>query len=258
MTYPYTKTGFPYSKVGLARDGSYGWGPQIVGFRPPTQEQLDRVGHGPQMGGAPPWLTAPFAQAQPRMRPFVLTCPNCVAPLDANEAASTDGFPAKCRYCQVPLRWEPAVPLTRDDQMYRYDPTPLPPRASTPQGVSDVVRGIGPVMISGGTLHVVEICPQTVFRPRAFWVEPAIANNFMISNVRVGENSVHIGSGAIPCSACTDGEGLDIFSGYGPVTMSVGVMLQIHVENRSGANWNFSGVLRGTALDAEAFHRQAR
>lgn len=211
------------------------------------------VGYGPQIVGAAPWRWPnphPIDQvrdlhsrppAAPRLRPFVLKCPNCIAPLDATGA---NGRPTHCAFCKVPYVWEPALPIDRDDQAYRYEAPPVTPtsRANT------IVRGLGPTLICGGATSVVSVEIREFFRPCALWVSRAYAENFAIADVRVGHGghtSVKHGEELIPCSACAEGEGLDVFDGC---TCAPGSVLSVRVVNLTAVNQNFHAIVRGVTI----------
>ena len=214
------RVGF-YSRTG-------GYGPQLVGRMDPPPAIITTSGAQPR------------EPSPPRLRPFVLRCPNCIAPIESGVT--------HCGYCKVPYVWEPALPLTRDDQAYRYEPSSTSPPSSSPSA-HDFVRGIGPCEVHANAVQVFSLAFQEVVRPHKLWVNVNCADAFAISDVRIGTNSVHVGSDTIPARACADGEGLDLFSGE---TLVPGVRLQIHVVNLTRGNTNFHGLVRGTRIDRGA------
>lgn len=246
--------------VGWSANGGYG--PKLIGHGP----QLVGYSGYPQIvpGG---YLDQPFVQQRDRrdeherLRPFTLKCPTCMSPT----AKPPDGVRASvCKYCNVPLTWEPRESFGRDDFGLYYDSAradgeevrdrrpPPPADARLPDGVQRFVRGLGPALMYANCAHTFEIMPSLVTRFTHLWIDRSIAQNFIVGAVKIGDRFLTEPNTSLPGAACADGDGLNVF---GDETVSVGMKLTIDIVNLSAGHMNFHGILRGMSIQPGAFHR---
>lgn len=168
------------------------------------------------------------SSASLRTRPFVLRCPECSAPTP--EGATT------CKYCQVPLRWEPVESLSRDDQNWRR-------RLEEEDAEADpdvVPMGFGPFVVTCFTRTVFQTQAQLPCRPTHLYVPAEHASSFSIVDLRVGKDSYLVTPNPLPASWFSTGRG-------SPVACEVatpGVLITLAVENKTAENKTFEALLR--------------
>jgi len=185
-----------------------GWGPTIVGER----------------AAVPP---------APRVRPFSLRCPSCIAPL---QPETMHGAISKCSYCGVPLVWEAVVPLTRDDANFRQVSSPDNEAEDEPH-----IIGFGPVETCCMSSFVVTENVQVSMVPSRLFVPPKIADHFSIEDIRVGKDSQRTSPSLIAASAFSAGRGAPIAC----EPAFPGVHVTIVARNKTAQNHTFEAVIRG-------------
>lgn len=183
----------------------------------------------------------------PSIRPFVLRCPECMAPLEPPSvvrgddrgphcSAPTLAGATICKYCQVPLRWEPAESLSRDDWNWRR-------RLEEEDAAADpdvIPIGFGPMVIHMLTRTTFQAQAQLPCRPTHLYVPPHLSNYFSIVDLRVGVDSYFATPNPLPASWFSTGRG-------SPVACDVampGVLITLVVENKSYENKTFEALLR--------------
>ena len=181
--------------------------------------------------GPPP----PRVYREPKiLRPFVLKCPSCSAPLESEKTC--------CRYCGVPLVWEPIESLSKDDRFYERIEAALDD--GEPVGAT---LGFGPTEISCMSEVHLQTQPSIVVRPSHLYVPPNIADDFSIVDLRIGKNSQFISVGALPASAFSVGRGSPIAC---TDTATPGLIVTLVVRNESRRNLKFRAMLRCRTLDS--------
>lgn len=232
-------------------------GPQI--FRTTSAlGHAESAGYGPRIVGnnATDWLPPPGFDREARerlarleerlrpaddLRPLVLKCPNCIAPLA--EKGGRHGDMTHCGYCKVPLVWEPSISMSRDDfRMPSHALAPITP--ATEPGM--IVRGIGPLELHAMCSFDHELYVREVFRPRYLWINPNCADHVVVDDVRIGHHSTirrYDSDGPIAGRLCAEGLGLDLFAGE---TLTPGLRFVITFKNITGMKVSLLGALRGT------------
>lgn len=163
-----------------------------------------------------------------RFKPFVLRCPECSAPTP--EGATV------CKYCQVPLQWEPVESLSRDDLNWRR-------RFEEDDAAADpdvVPLGFGPYVTQCMTRTTFQTQAQLPCRPTHLYVPPRLADHFSIVDLRVGKDSCLASQNPLPASWFSTGRG-------SPVACEVAmpaVLITLTVENKTNANHTFEALLR--------------
>lgn len=177
--------------------------------------------------------------AEPRvLRPFVLKCPQCSAPLQA----PTESARTRCKYCDVPLVWEPVESLSKDDRFYRMMEEALDD--DEPVGAT---LGFGPTEVSCMSEVHLQTQASIPVRPSHLYVPPNIADSFSIVDLRVGHNSQLVSMGALPASAFSVGRGSPIAC---KDTATPGLVVTLVVRNESLQNLRFRAMLRCRTLDS--------
>jgi hypothetical protein len=171
------------------------------------------------------------------LRPFVLRCPSCSAPIDGEGRT-------KCKYCAVPLAWEPRESLGRDDHwMTSLRQEERGDTSDEDRGVAEIA--LGPEAVCAGEVRVFQLQPQLVFRPTHVWIHPGVAPHFSVASVRVGQGEVlQIMEGKLSGLRFSKGRGFPIESD----TLTPGIIMSVTVENMSAVAWNFQGSVRGQKL----------
>src|SRR5271156_1704020 len=147
----------------------YGYKPHIVGIGKTRSEWVNNNGWLDQSfnllpqdaapGSVPVWDGSKWVAKSPApkpkiLRPFVLKCPSCMAPV---EASSDVGSVTTCEYCHVPLVWEPIESLGRDDQGYRIKE---PERQEGFDDGSNLVMAFPKFVMGGNTTRTFQIQPN--------------------------------------------------------------------------------------------------
>lgn len=201
-----------------------------------------RVGYGPRLVGLA--RPAPVQSSVPSiLRPFVLKCPNCVAPLEPGADA---GDVTHCKYCHVPLRWEPFESLSRDDLFYRQQDE------FDEDDEYAVATGLGPEVIDAYGARVFQMRPQSgPFRPTHLYVTPRCADSFVVKDVRVGVklSDTFIGGDPLPALNFSHGRGARISCD----TALLGMIVTVTIENITAARQTFQGMLRGKRLAESSY-----
>ncbi|MFM7009972.1 MAG: hypothetical protein ACKO0Z_11690 [Betaproteobacteria bacterium] len=97
---------------------------------------------------------------------------------------------------------------------------------------------------AGATAQITER-PQVTFRPDRFVVAAAIAEFFLINDIKVGKDSQLIGAAAIPAEAFSN---LSVGVSMKMDTANVGIDVLISVTNIDAAAHRFNGTLIGPAV----------
>jgi len=105
--------------------------------------------------------------------------------------------------------------------------------------------GIPQTTIAAGATEVIEIKPQRTFRTQDMIIPDAIATGLRLRAVSVGQNSQLAGGSPVPLEAYSN-------LCYRPRmvlwdTAQPGVLIQLSIENTTGAPVDLVGTLRGTA-----------
>lgn len=125
------------------------------------------------------------------LRPFVLKCPQCMAP---TEQGSTH-----CRYCAVPLHWEPVSPIDRDDFHVKYPETPADLKGKC-------VMGFGPVAVAADSNTTIQMMPQLPVRPFRLYIPRSCAVGFYVDNFTIGMKSQMVHHNSIPAEKFSEDE----------------------------------------------------
>ena len=167
------------------------------------------------------------------LRPFVLKCPSCSAPVESGRT--------HCRYCCVPLAWEPVESLSKDDRFYEMIEEVLDD--GEPVGAT---LGFGPTEVSCMSEVHLQTQASIVLRPSHLYVPPNIADDFSIVDLRIGSRSQFVSVGALPASVFSVGRGSPIACGD---TVTPGLIVKLVVRNESLRDLKFRAMLRCKTLE---------
>jgi hypothetical protein len=174
-----------------------------------------------------------------KLRPFVLRCPQCMAP---TEQGSTH-----CRYCAVPLAWEPEKPVDRDDSKWVYT-------EPTPEEKGLVILGFGPSIIGSDGMAVLQCQPQLPVKPQRLFIPKAVAILCSIVDLRIGMDSQFVSSAHIPAERFCESE-------TGILDMDacpVGMIISLTVQNNTASVLTFSAALDCKRLEFDYFMNSVR
>jgi hypothetical protein len=113
------------------------------------------------------------------------------------------------------------------------DPNDLPTVAN-PAG--------GPTMVAAHTPKTFQVQPQIPFKPDRFWSASAIAPNFVITDIKVGQQSMFAASSAVPAQMFAENS---VDSPVNFDTAQISQQLIVAVTNISNASSAFFGSFRG-------------
>ncbi|MHB2027565.1 MAG: hypothetical protein ACYCPT_01955 [Acidimicrobiales bacterium] len=114
-----------------------------------------------------------------------------------------------------------------------------------PTGKQVVFLGFGPSTINGGATFVFEGRPQRIFRGERLTVPSAIANNFQINDLKVGTDSMNVGTGPIPASIFSE---LGMLVALEIETASPGIEILFSITNNAAGPQQFFSGLLGTSV----------
>jgi hypothetical protein len=169
-----------------------------------------------------------------RLRPFALKCPECSAPVESGKT--------ECKYCKVPLVWEPKESLSRDDHWMRIASARAsqpPPSSSTNGWLS-----FGPTTILAMSKKTFKWRPQVPLRPYRL-VLIGDLDRFHVTSIRKGPTEI-LAMGYAPARAFGPTEvSPAVFQDY---TIYVAETFAITIENVTPANQNISGYVETRSL----------
>lgn len=178
------------------------------------------------------------------LRPFVLKCPNCVAPVEEGAII--------CRYCNVRLKWEAVIPIDRDDFRMKFESAP---KSSHTYKEDGQYLPFPTVAVPGGSSSSLSAIAQLPFKPARLVVPAEMAEGFYISDFRIGNRSNLISPTSIPATLFTPDK---IGLGMGMDTIMPGMMTTLVVINMTAMTRNFTAVLEGKVFngnDARNFEK---
>lgn len=108
-----------------------------------------------------------------------------------------------------------------------------------------VFLGFGPSSLNGGSTFVFEGKPQRIFRGERLTVPSAIANNFQINDLKVGTDSMNVGTGPIPAVIFSE---LGMLVALEIETASPGIEILFSITNNAAGTQQFFSGLLGTSI----------
>ena len=106
--------------------------------------------------------------------------------------------------------------------------------------------GFPTTTVNGGASATISAQPQVPFRGRRLLIPSDIAGSFLITDLKVGKNSMFPTSNPVPARAFTElGVGVDLNLD----TAQISQLVSIGVTNTSGANLSFNACIIGTAVE---------
>jgi len=172
-------------------------------------------------------------------RPLILKCPSCSAPTEENAT--------RCKYCNVPLVWEPVESFSRDDRFYREREREREPEIDE----TDVVPlGFGPELMLCNCSKTLQIQAEIILRPTHLFIPPNIANHFSVEDLRIGSKSCLYSKNLLPGSAFSSGRGMPISCD----TAAPGLFITLKICNKTVENRMFEALLRCKKLSDHPHH----
>lgn len=212
-----------------------GYQPQLIGANSNCWiARIDGLPEANAPGSVPVWDGSKWvakAPAPPRprvLRPFVLKCPQCMAP---TESGSTS-----CDYCQVPLTWEPIESLGRDDRGYRSKES----EAIVEDDDSRSILAFSKAVLCGMSTMTFETKAMVPLRPTHLYVPPEFAKDFVVADFRVGQVSQRDTLNPIPASIFSIGRGMPVDCD----TVLPGIRVALVIENHSYESRTFHAIAR--------------
>lgn len=108
-----------------------------------------------------------------------------------------------------------------------------------------VFLGFGPQTLAGGATFVFEGKPQRIFRGERLTVPSTIANNFSINDLKVGTDSMNVGTGPIPAAIFSE---LGMLVALEIETASPGIEILFSITNNAAGNQQMFAGLLGTSV----------
>ena len=106
--------------------------------------------------------------------------------------------------------------------------------------------GLGFTAVAANSSANINVQPQVVFRPERLVIPASIAEDFLITDIKVGKNSQLVSTGALPAAAFTvRSESTRMMMDTAQISMFV----TVSVTNISKEPKNFQGVIFGPSLD---------
>jgi hypothetical protein len=100
----------------------------------------------------------------------------------------------------------------------------------------------GPTMVAAHTAKTFQVQPQIPFKPDRFWAASAIAPNFVITDIKVGQQSMFAASSAVPAQMFAENS---VDSPVNFDTAQISQQLIVAVMNISNATSAFFASFRG-------------
>ncbi len=201
------------------------------------------VGDVPVWNGTK-WVASSVATPAARpthFKPFVLRCPDCSAPTEEGQT--------RCRYCNVPLAWEPIESLSRDDRFYREREREREPELEADE--TDVVPlGFGPELMLCNSTKTLQIQAEIILRPTHLFIPPNLADHFSVEDLRIGAYSCLYSKNLLPGSAFSSGRGMPISCD----TATPGLFITLKICNKTTVNRMFEALLRCKKLPDHPHH----
>ena len=106
--------------------------------------------------------------------------------------------------------------------------------------------GFGSTLVRGNSSSNISVQPQVVFRPERLVIPASIAEDFLITDIKVGKNSQLVSTGALPAAAFTV---RSESTRMAMDTAQISMFVTVSVTNISKEPKNFQGVIFGPSLD---------
>jgi hypothetical protein len=115
-----------------------------------------------------------------------------------------------------------------------------------PRKSREYVLGLGSTSITGNASANINVQPQVVFQPQRILIPSNIAQDFLLTDIKVGKNSQLASTGAVPAVAFTE-------SAFGVRlkmdTAQISMYVTISVTNQNAQARVFQGCLIGPAVE---------
>ena len=111
----------------------------------------------------------------------------------------------------------------------------------------DYALGFGSTLVKANSSANISVQPQVVFRPERLVIPASIADDFIITDIKVGKNSQLVSTGAIPAAAFTSARSeancmmMD--------TAQISMFVTVSVTNTSDKDRYFQCVIFGPSVD---------
>jgi hypothetical protein len=115
--------------------------------------------------------------------------------------------------------------------------------------------GLGFTAVAGKSSANINVQPQVAFRPERLVIPASIAEDFLITDIKVGKNSQLVSTGAIPAAAFTHRSESNRMK---MDTAQISMFVTISVTNISNEAKNFQGVIFGPSVDPSWVSTSAR
>jgi hypothetical protein len=116
-----------------------------------------------------------------------------------------------------------------------------------PPSSRDYALGFGSTLVKANSSANINVQPQVVFRPERLVIPASIAEDFLITDIKVGKNSQLVSTGAIPAAAFTSARSeancmmMD--------TAQISMFVTVSVTNTSDKDRYFQCVIFGPSVD---------
>lgn len=191
-------------------------------FRNLAPQNPERVGYGPQMvgGSYSPQIVGAGPMARQRRAQGRGTYPG------------HGGYAPQGRHVQAGARQHP---LPGGGMLVERPPT----------AKQVVFLGFGPQSINASATFVFSSQPQRIFRGERLTIPSSLANNFSINDLKVGTDSMNVGSGPIPAAVFSE---LGMLVALEIETASPGILILLSISNLSAGPQSFFSGLLGTSV----------
>ena len=111
----------------------------------------------------------------------------------------------------------------------------------------DYALGFGSTLVKANSSANINVQPQVAFRPERLVIPASIADDFIITDIKVGKNSQLVSTGAIPAAAFASSRSeancmmMD--------TAQISMFVTVSVTNTSDMDRHFQGVIFGPSVD---------
>ena len=119
-------------------------------------------------------------------------------------------------------------------------------RSVSPRSSREYALGLGSTSVAGNSSANINVQPQVIFRPERLVVPSNLAEDFLITDIKVGKNSQLVSTGALPAVMFTEqafGVRLKMD------TAQISMFVTVSVTNQNPAARNFQGGLVGPAVE---------
>jgi hypothetical protein len=112
-----------------------------------------------------------------------------------------------------------------------------------PDRLRRMTIGFGTTAVTTGQSVTISITPQETFRPERMIIPSSIAADYSITDIKVGQRSQLVASGAIPAMVYSE---VSVDSYVHWDTANVGNTISLTITNNGAGTTNFVGALHGT------------